>query len=50
MRNDAAGRMEMVTINPGAVLAPMYGNSPPGRVMHIAVERLGGVGPWVRGH
>jgi dihydroflavonol-4-reductase len=26
-RNDAAGRMELVTINPGAVLGPMYGNA-----------------------
>jgi dihydroflavonol-4-reductase len=27
MRDEAAGRMEMVTINPGAVLGPMYGNA-----------------------
>jgi dihydroflavonol-4-reductase len=27
VRDEAAGRMELVTINPGAVLGPMYGNA-----------------------
>src|SRR5262249_13151859 len=27
VRDDAGGRMELVTINPGAVVGPMYGNA-----------------------
>ncbi len=27
---------------------PAFDNPPPGRIMHITVERLGGVGPWSR--
>ena len=25
---------------------PAFDNPPPGRIMHIAVERIAGVGPW----
>ena len=32
-------------IGPDAVFPPMP-NPPPGCVMHITVERLGGLGPW----
>jgi PPOX class probable F420-dependent enzyme len=28
---------------------PAFDNPPPGRVVHIAVDRIGGVGPWARG-
>jgi PPOX class probable F420-dependent enzyme len=28
---------------------PAFDNPPPGRVMHISVERIGGVGPWAHG-
>ena len=26
---------------------PAFDNPPPGRIMHISVERIAGVGPWV---
>ena len=32
-------------VGPDVVFPPMP-NPPPGYVMHIAVERLGGIGPW----
>ena len=28
---------------------PAFDNPPPGRIMHISVERIAGVGPWARG-
>jgi PPOX class probable F420-dependent enzyme len=28
---------------------PAFDNPPPGRVVHVAVERISGVGPWIRG-
>jgi hypothetical protein len=28
---------------------PAFDNPPPGSVVHIAVDRIGGVGPWTRG-
>ncbi len=28
---------------------PAFDNPPPGRVVHIAIEHIGGVGPWARG-
>jgi PPOX class probable F420-dependent enzyme len=28
---------------------PAFNHSPPGHIVHIAVERIGGVGPWTRG-
>jgi hypothetical protein len=28
---------------------PAFDNPPPGRIVHITVERIGGVGPWARG-
>ena len=27
---------------------PAFENPPPGRIVHITVERIGGVGPWTR--
>jgi PPOX class probable F420-dependent enzyme len=34
-----------VYLGPGVVFPPMP-DPPPGYVMHIAVDRLGGIGPW----
>ena len=28
---------------------PAFDNPPPGRIMHITIDRIGGVGPWTRG-
>lgn len=28
---------------------PAFDNPPEGRIMHISVDRIGGVGPWTRG-
>lgn len=28
---------------------PAFDNPPPGRIMHITVDRIGGTGPWTRG-
>jgi hypothetical protein len=28
---------------------PAFDNPPPGRIMHITVDRIAGVGPWARG-
>ena len=38
-------RMAEVYLGPGVTLPPMP-NPPPGHVIHIAPERLAGVGPW----
>jgi PPOX class probable F420-dependent enzyme len=27
---------------------PAFDNPPPGRIVHITVERVGGIGPWAR--
>jgi PPOX class probable F420-dependent enzyme len=32
------------------VTFPRMANPPPGYITHIAVERIGGVGPWTAGH
>jgi PPOX class probable F420-dependent enzyme len=28
---------------------PAFDNPPPGRIVHVTAERIGGVGPWARG-
>ena len=28
---------------------PAFDNPPPGRIMHVTVKRIGGLGPWARG-
>jgi PPOX class probable F420-dependent enzyme len=28
---------------------PAFENPPPGRIMHITIDRIAGVGPWTRG-
>jgi hypothetical protein len=28
---------------------PPFDDPPPGRIVHITVERIGGVGPWAEG-
>ena len=38
-------RLAHVYLGPDVKFPPMD-NPPPGHVMHIAVERIGGVGPW----
>ena len=38
-------RLAHVYLGPEVVFPPMP-EPPPGRVLHITVERLGGVGPW----
>jgi hypothetical protein len=38
-------RLAKVYLSPDAVFPPMP-EPPPGTVMHIEVERVGGVGPW----
>jgi hypothetical protein len=30
----------------GTEIQPPGGDPPPGRIVHIAVERIAGVGPW----
>lgn len=39
-------RLAEVYIGPG-VKFPPFDNPPPGHVIHISAERVGGVGPWV---
>ena len=39
-------KLARVYVGPDAIFPPMP-DPPPGFVMHIAVERLGGFGPWV---
>lgn len=39
-------RLAYVYLGPGVKFPPMD-DPPPGNVMHITVERIGGVGPWV---
>ena len=43
------GRMAQTYLGPDAVFPP-GDDHPPGYVLHITVERVGGVGPWVVGH
>jgi PPOX class probable F420-dependent enzyme len=38
-------RLAEVYVGPG-VKFPPFDNPPPGNVIHIAVDRVGGVGPW----
>jgi PPOX class probable F420-dependent enzyme len=38
-------RLAQVYVGPGAVFPPMP-DAPPGYVMHITVDRVGGLGPW----
>jgi len=38
-------RLAKVYLGPDAIFPPMP-DPPPGSVMHIEVERIGGVGPW----
>ncbi len=38
-------RLAEVYLGPG-VKFPPYDNPPPGHVIHITAERVGGVGPW----
>lgn len=38
-------RLAYVYLGPGVTFPPMA-DPPPGHVMHIAIERIGGVGPW----
>jgi len=38
-------RLAEVYLGPGVKFPPMP-NPPPGHVIHIAPERVGGVGPW----
>ena len=38
-------RLAHVYLGPDVTFPPMS-DPPPGRVLHIAVERIGGVGPW----
>lgn len=40
-------RLADVYLGPG-VKFPPFDNPPPGHVIHITPERIGGVGPWVR--
>ena len=39
-------RLAYVYLSPDVKFPPMD-NPPPGNVMHITVDRIGGVGPWV---
>lgn len=39
-------RLAEVYVGPG-VKFPPFDNPPPGHVIHIAPERIGGLGPWV---
>jgi len=41
-------RLAYTYIGPG-VKFPPWDDPPPGFVTHIAVERVGGIGPWARG-
>jgi PPOX class probable F420-dependent enzyme len=41
-------RLAHVYLGPD-VKFPAFDNPPPGRIVHIAVARIGGVGPWIRG-
>ena len=38
-------RLARVYLGPGVTFPPMA-DPPPGRVLHVTVERIGGVGPW----
>jgi PPOX class probable F420-dependent enzyme len=38
-------RLAYVYVGPGVVFPPMP-EPPPGHVMHIEIERVGGLGPW----
>lgn len=40
-------RLAQTYVGPGTVFPPMP-DPPPGFVMHITVERVGGMGPWTR--
>jgi PPOX class probable F420-dependent enzyme len=42
-------RLAYVYLGPEVKFPPMD-NPPPGQVMRIAIERIGGVGPWTAGH
>jgi PPOX class probable F420-dependent enzyme len=42
-------RLAHVYLGPDVTFPPMP-NPPPGYITHIAVERIGGVGPWAGGH
>jgi PPOX class probable F420-dependent enzyme len=42
-------RLAHVYLGPDVKFPPMD-NPPPGHVMHIAVQRIGGVGPWAKSH
>lgn len=42
-------RLAEVYVGPGVRFPPMD-DPPPGHVIHITPERLGGVGPWAGGH
>jgi PPOX class probable F420-dependent enzyme len=44
---DVLHRLAQVYIGEGADFPPME-NAPDGYVIHIAVDRLGGVGPWTK--
>jgi hypothetical protein len=46
---DLLQRLASRYIPPGApgALSPRMSEPPPGYLMHITVERIGGVGPWV---
>jgi PPOX class probable F420-dependent enzyme len=42
-------RLAQVYIGP-AVKFPPFDNPPPGHVIHITIDRVGGVGPWAESH
>ena len=42
-------RLAHVYLGPDVTFPPMA-DPPPGYITHIAVERIGGVGPWTPGH
>jgi PPOX class probable F420-dependent enzyme len=42
-------RLAHVYLGPDVTFPPMP-DPPPGYITHIAVERIGGVGPWTTGH
>lgn len=44
---DLLQRLAEVYLGPGVKFPPMD-NPPPGNVIHITADRIGGVGPWAR--
>ena len=44
---DLLQRLAYVYLGPEVKFPPMD-NPPPGHVMHVSVERIGGVGPWMQ--